>query len=211
LREDNADVRLTPVGRRLGLVDDRRWQRLDQKHAAVVRETRRLRTLRLRPEAVGADIAEALFGRALERDYSLADLLRRPGVSFDHVSQAAAVLDDGAVSRETLRQELGDWLADSVIEQIQIELKYAGYVQRQSAAVARLAADEDTSIPADFEYTAIQALSHEARQVLSRRRPETLGQAGRLPGITPATVAVLKVFLKRSRAGRDQASARTAA
>jgi tRNA uridine 5-carboxymethylaminomethyl modification enzyme len=211
LREDNADVRLTPVGRRLGLVDDRRWQRFDQKHAAVVRETRRLRTLRLRPEAVKADIAEALFGRALERDYSLADLLRRPGVSFDHVSQAAAVLDDGAVSRETLRRELGDWLADAVIEQIQIELKYAGYVQRQSAAVERLAADEDTSIPADFEYTAIQALSHEARQVLSRRRPETLGQAGRLPGITPATVAVLKVFLKRSRAGRDQASARTAA
>jgi tRNA uridine 5-carboxymethylaminomethyl modification enzyme len=211
LREDNADVRLTPVGRRLGLVDDRRWQRFDQKHAAVVRETRRLQTLRLRPEAVPVDIAEALFGRALERDYSLADLLRRPGVSFDHVSQAAAVLDDGAVSRETLRRELGDWLADAVIEQIQIELKYAGYVQRQSAAVERLAADEDTSIPADFEYTAIQALSHEARQVLSRRRPETLGQAGRLPGITPATVAVLKVFLKRSRAGRDQASARTAA
>ena len=211
LREDNADVRLTPAGRRLGLVNDSRWRRFEQKQAAVVRETERLRTLRLKPETVAPEISEALFGRALERDYSLADLLRRPGVSFDDVSQAVGALEDGAVSRETLRQELGDWLADSVIDRIQIELKYAGYVQRQSAAVDRLAADEDTSIPADFEYAAIKALSHEARQVLSRRRPETLGQAGRLPGITPASVAVLKVFLKRHRARRDPASARTAA
>ena len=211
LREDNADVRLTPVGRRLGLVDDRRWQRFEQKQSVVAREAARLRELRIKPETLPASAAEALFGHKLERDYSLADLLRRPGVSFDTVVQASLGSEDPGVSRETLRAELGGWLADSVIEQIQIELKYSGYVQRQSAAVERLAADESTSIPADFDYFSIQALSHEARQVLSRRQPETLGHAARLPGITPATVAVLKVYLKRSRGRREQVPARTAA
>ena len=211
LREDNADVRLTPVGRRLGLVDDRRWQRFEQKQSVVAREAARLRELRIKPETLPASAAEALFGHKLERDYSLADLLRRPGVSFDTVVQASLGSEDPGVSRETLRAELGGWLADSVIEQIQIELKYSGYVQRQSAAVERLAADESTSIPADFDYSSIQALSHEARQVLSRRQPETLGHAARLPGITPATVAVLKVYLKRSRGRREQVPARTAA
>jgi tRNA uridine 5-carboxymethylaminomethyl modification enzyme len=139
------------------------------------------------------------------------DLLRRPGVSFDDVVTAAQASDPAAVSRETIRAELGDWLADAVIEQVQIEVKYSGYVQRQAAAVGRMAADADTAIPADFDYGSLQALSHEARQVLGRRRPETLGQASRLPGITPATVSVLKVFLKRSRMQRPAAPDRTAA
>ena len=149
-------------------------------------------------------MAEALFGRELERDYSLAELLRRPGVSFDDVVGVvpASLPDesaDGVVSRETIRAELGTWLGDSVIEQLQIELKYAGYVQRQVAATQRMKAIEETPIPADFDYSEIHALSHEARQVLRRRQPQTVGEAARLPGVTPASIAVLQVFLKRGR------------
>jgi len=153
---------------------------------------------------LAAGTAEALFGRELERDYSLAELLRRPGVSFDDVVGAvpAGLYDqfaDVVVSRETIRSELGTWLGDSVIEQLQIELKYAGYVQRQVAATQRMKAVEETPIPADFDYSEIHALSHEARQVLRRRQPQTVGEAARLPGVTPASVAVLQVFLKRGR------------
>ena len=211
LREDNADARLTPVGRRLGLVDDRRWELFERKRAAVARVAQRLQQVRVKPGMLPPAAAETLFGRDLERDYSMADLLRRPGVSFDDVVDAARTADPGPVPRETIRGELGDWLADAVIEQVQIEVKYSGYVHRQIAAVDRMAADADTAIPADFDYGSIQALSHEARQVLSRRRPETLGHASRLPGITPATVSVLKVFLKRGRTPRPAAPDRTAA
>ena len=216
LREDNADVRLTPVGRRLGLVDDERWALFERKQASVSREMERLRRVRLRPATLGPGVAEALFGRELERDYSLAELLRRPGVSFDDV--VGAVPREGAehvmgdvVSRETIRGELGEWLGDAVIEQLQIEVKYAGYVQRQVAAMERIVAGEDTPIPADFDYAIIQALSHEARQVLKRRQPRTLGEASRLPGITPAAMAVLRVFLKRSRMQRPDDGMRSVA
>ena len=204
LREDNADVRLTSAGRRLGLVDDERWALFERKQASVAGELERLRRVRLKPSMLAAGTAEALFGRELERDYSLAELLRRPGVSFDDVVGAvpAGLYDqfaDVVVSRETIRSELGTWLGDSVIEQLQIELKYAGYVQRQVAATQRMKAVEETPIPADFDYSEIHALSHEARQVLRRRQPQTVGEAARLPGVTPASVAVLQVFLKRGR------------
>ena len=211
LREDNADVRMTPTGYRLGLVDGRRWELFERKRAAVAREAQRLQQVRVKPGMLTPAAAEALFGRELERDYSMSELLRRPGVSFDDVVEAARTADPSPVSRETIQAELGDWLADAVIEQVQIEVKYSGYVQRQIAAVDRLASDADALIPADFDYGLIQALSHEARQVLSRRRPETLGQASRLPGMTPASVSILKVFLKRSRTRRPAAPVRTAA
>ena len=180
LREDNADVRLTPTGRRLGLVDDERWSLFERKQAGVASELERLHRTRLKPEMLMPGVAEKLFGRELERDYSLAELLRRPGVSFDDVVGAlpADGLEVGAkvVSRETIRAELGDWLGDAVIEQLQIELKYAGYVQRQIAALGRMSAVEDVPIPAEFDYGVIQALSHEARQVLKRRQPADAGR-----------------------------------
>ena len=165
---------------------------------------------------LAAGAAESLFGRDLERDYSLAELLRRPGVSFDDVVGAMPAglpesLPNGVVSRETIRAEMGGWLADSVIEQLQIELKYAGYVERQVAATQRMKGVEDTPIPADFDYSVIQALSHEARQVLTRRQPQTVGEAARLPGVTPASIAVLQVFLKRGRTRAAMSPARSLA
>lgn len=195
LREDNADVRLTERGRQLGLVDDRRWSAFNRKHDIVSRETARLRSAWVQPEAVSAELAAELLGAPMSRGSNLADLLRRPGVTFDDVARLGRSV--GTVSRETLRAELGEVLADSVAEQIEIGLKYAGYVEKQDQDVARSARLETTRLPDDLDYAEVQALSYEARQTLSRHRPETLGIASRLSGITPAAVSLLRVHLKK--------------
>ncbi|MGH8798360.1 MAG: FAD-dependent oxidoreductase, partial [Caldimonas sp.] len=200
LREDNADARLTPVGRELGLVDEGRWAAFSAKRAATQRETARLSKTRVGPANIPGEAAAQALGQALERDYALADLLRRPGIGFDNVAaldRIAHGLD--AVSRETLRAELGAGVADAVIEQVQTEVKYAGYVDKQNAAVARSLADEEIALPSNLDYAKVRALSFEVRQVLSHRRPVSLGQASRLPGVTPAAVSLLKVFLKKRR------------
>jgi tRNA uridine 5-carboxymethylaminomethyl modification enzyme len=180
-------------------VDDVRWEAFERKQSAVEAETRRLKAVRIGPTAGGK--APQLQGKALERDYALIDLLRRPGVAYDDV----AALDretngSAAVSRETLGRELGGAaLADAVIEQVQIEAKYAGYVERQNAAVARTAHDDAVALPDGIDYDSVRALSIEVRQILSRRRPASLGEASRLPGVTPAAVALLKIYLKKQR------------
>ncbi|MEO7009200.1 MAG: tRNA uridine-5-carboxymethylaminomethyl(34) synthesis enzyme MnmG [Caldimonas sp.] len=200
LREDNADTRLTPVGRKLGLVDEVRWVAYSAKRAATQRETARLSKTRVGPDNIPGEAAAQALGQALERDYALADLLRRPGIGFDNVAaldRIAHGLD--TVSRETLRAELGAGVADAVIEQVQTEVKYAGYVDKQNAAVARSLADEEIALPSNLDYAKVRALSFEVRQVLSRQRPVSLGQASRLPGVTPAAVSLLKVFLKKRR------------
>ncbi|MCH2241456.1 MAG: tRNA uridine-5-carboxymethylaminomethyl(34) synthesis enzyme MnmG [Aquabacterium sp.] len=200
LREDNADMRLTEVGRQLGLVDDARWSAFNRKRDAVSRETERLRVAWVRPATLPAEQAEALLGRAIEREYNLADLLKRPGVGFDAVSQAAQVAGvPGAVSRETLQAELGATLADAVIEQVEIATKYAGYIDKQNDEVARAAHYEHLPLPDDLDYMQVSALSIEARQRLNAYRPRTLGQASRMTGITPAAISLLLVHLKKGR------------
>ncbi|MDQ2735603.1 MAG: tRNA uridine-5-carboxymethylaminomethyl(34) synthesis enzyme MnmG, partial [Pseudomonadota bacterium] len=190
LREDNADARLTEAGRRLGIVGDARWDFFRRKQEAVSRETHRAATIRLGP-------TEPLDSfPALARDYSLLELLRRPGVDLDHVWRWSG---EAGVSRETLREELGHALADQVIEQIEIAARYSGYIGKQEEQVARALNAEGTPLPDSLDYGGVRALSHEARQVLSKHRPETLGAASRLPGITPATVSLLLVHLKRHR------------
>jgi tRNA uridine 5-carboxymethylaminomethyl modification enzyme len=191
LREDNADLRLTEVGRRLGLVDDTRWAVFARKCELVSRETTRLATTRiaLASEADGAG-KEA-------RDHSLLELLRRPGFTFDRL---AALAGSGAgLSREALRAESGRGLADQVIEQIETATRYAGYVEKQRAEVERAARAETTRIADDFDYAAVRALSFEARQVLAAHRPESIGAAARLPGVTPAAVSLLLVHVKKHR------------
>ncbi|MBI5333865.1 MAG: tRNA uridine-5-carboxymethylaminomethyl(34) synthesis enzyme MnmG [Burkholderiales bacterium] len=200
LREDNADMRLTEVGRQLGLVDDARWSAFNRKRDAVSRETERLRVTWVRPATLPAEQAEALLGRAIEREYNLADLLKRPGVGFDAVAQAAQVAGvPGAVSRETLQAELGATLADAVIEQVEIATKYAGYIDKQNDEVARAAHYEHLPLPDDLDYMQVSALSIEARQRLNAHRPRTLGQASRMTGITPAAISLLLVHLKKGR------------
>ncbi|MFN4266920.1 MAG: tRNA uridine-5-carboxymethylaminomethyl(34) synthesis enzyme MnmG [Aquabacterium sp.] len=220
LREDNADMRLTEIGRELGLVDDVRWDAFNRKRDAVSRETERLKATWVRPATLPAADAERLVGKALEREYCLADLLRRPGVSYDTLSEVATVAaenqaklwaeagktasTEGVVSRETvsrtsLRSELGETLADAVIEQVEISVKYAGYISKQNDEVERAAYYENLKLPTELDYMQVSALSFEARQKLSKHRPETLGQASRISGITPAAISLLLIHLKKGR------------
>ncbi len=209
LREDNADLRLTEAGRALGLVDDRRWAAFQTKRERLERELQRLRATWVRPATVPALEAERLLGKALEHEYPLADLLRRPGVGFDQAWALAAIAQvPGAVSRETLRAEFGAVEADAVIEQAEIHIRYAGYIDKQIDEVQRAAAFESLVLPPDLDYSQVPALSFEVRQTLSRQRPATLGQAARMSGVTPAAVSLLLVHLKK---GRLKAQASTLA
>ncbi|MDI1261048.1 tRNA uridine-5-carboxymethylaminomethyl(34) synthesis enzyme MnmG [Aquabacterium sp.] len=220
LREDNADMRLTEAGRELGLVDDVRWAAFNRKRDAVSRETERLRAQWVRPATLLAADAERLVGKALEREYSLADLLRRPAVHFDVVAEVSAIAHQaqamlnadkvaagqGTVSRETvpvsratLQAELGKTLADAVIEQVEISIKYAGYINKQNDEVERSAHFESLQLPAELDYQLVPALSFEVRHKLSKHRPETLGQASRISGVTPAAISLLLIHLKKGR------------
>jgi tRNA uridine 5-carboxymethylaminomethyl modification enzyme len=200
LREDNADARLTETGRRLGLVDDARWDAFNRKRAAVSRETEKLKSTWIHPGRLPAADAERLVGKALEHEHSLTDLLRRPGVGFDTVAEVARIArPEAGVSRETLAADLGEPLARAVIEQVEIATKYAGYIDKQVEEVERAAAYEGLALPADLDYAQVSALSHEVRQKLNRHRPATLGQASRISGVTPAAISLLLVHLKKGR------------
>ncbi len=205
LREDNADLRLTEVGRRLGLVDDARWDAFCRKRDALAREVERFRVSWVNPSSLSAPDAERLVGKALEREYSLTDLLRRPGVGFDAVAEAGRIGVKASgkpsfdVSRETLQAELGQGMADAVIEQLEIATKYAGYIDKQQDEVARAAHFEHLRLPVELDYGQVTALSFEARQKLAAHRPETLGQASRISGITPAAVSLLLIHLRKGR------------
>ena len=204
LREDNADMRLTETGRRLGLVDDARWDAFNRKRDAVSREAARLKATWVQPANLPASEAERVLGRGIEREYSLFDLLRRPGVSHaDLMGMDGGRFAGGGVSRETLEGQ-----ADAVIEQVEIAAKYAGYIERQREEVQRAAHHEGMRLPPDLDYLQIEALSYEVRQKLHEQRPETLGQASRISGVTPAAISLLLVHLKksgvRSGAGRSE-------
>jgi tRNA uridine 5-carboxymethylaminomethyl modification enzyme len=207
LREDNADMRLTEKGRELGLVDDARWDAFNRKRDIVSRETQRLRSLWINPNNLPVAEAERVLGKAIEREYNLADLLRRPDVNYAGLMSLSdgkyanpeIPTGEGDVSRETPAQEpLPADLVKSVIEQIEITAKYAGYIDQQKIEVERASHYENLKLPADLDYLQVSALSIEARQTLAKHRPETLGLASRIQGITPATVSLLLVHLKKN-------------
>jgi len=200
LREDNADMRLTELGHNVGLVDDARWDAFNRKRDAVSRETQRLKSTWVRPATLPAADSERLLGKAIEHEYNLTDLLRRPGITFDTLAELLAIANPGAVvSRGTLQAELGETLADAVIEQVEIATKYAGYIDKQNDEVQRASAYEHLKLPKDLDYAQVTALSIEVRQKLARHQPETLGQASRLSGVTPAAISLLLVHLKKHR------------
>ena len=188
LREDNADFRLTEAGRKLGLVDDSRWATFSRKCDLVSRETAQLASIRA---SLTNDAGETQSRSALE-------WLRRPGVVYDDLA-GAGDFRGAVVPRETLRAEAGRSLADQAIEQIETTTRYAGYVAKQQADVERAAKAESTRIPAHFDPDAIRALSFEVRQILKSRQPATIGEAARLPGVTPAAVSLLLVHVKKHR------------
>lgn len=200
LREDNADLRLTEIGRELGLVDDLRWDAFCRKRDAVSRETAKLASTWVHPGQLSAPDAERLLGKAIDHEYNFTELLRRPGVGYDTLAEVARIAKpDSGVSRETLQAELGQSLADVVIEQAEISVKYAGYIDKQTGEVQRAAQYESLRLPEDLDYSKVTALSFEARQKLGKHRPETLGQASRISGITPAAISLLLIHLKKGR------------
>lgn len=188
LREDNADMRLTETGRRLGLVDDARWDAFCRKRDAVSRETQRLKSTWVNPRTLPASEAERVLGKAIEHEHHLFDLLRRPGVSH----AALMTLPNAAAGRDDAS------LTPAAIEQVEIAAKYAGYIDRQKDEVARAAHFENLRLPPQLDYMQVTALSIEARQKLNAHKPETLGQASRISGITPASISLLLIHLKKS-------------
>jgi tRNA uridine 5-carboxymethylaminomethyl modification enzyme len=195
LREDNADMRLTEAGRRMGLVDDARWDAFSRKRDAVSRETERLKATWVNPRNLPAAESERVLGKAIDHEYNLGDLLRRPGVGYEALLGMDGGKHAGAlVSRETL----GD-LYEPVVEQIEIAAKYSGYIERQKDEVQRSAHYENLRLPDELDYLQVTALSIEVRQKLAKHRPETLGQASRISGVTPAAISLLLIHLKKSR------------
>ena len=202
LREDNADLRLTEIGRALGCVGDAQWALFEAKRESVEREMQRLKSTWVNPRSISDAEAQRLLGTSLEREYALADLLRRPSVTYDALMSLRAI--DGA-------DLAGPGVADDVVkEQIEIQLKYAGYIERQAKEVERHEHYEQLTLPLDFDYLNITALSMEVRQKLNRQRPETLGQASRISGVTPAAISLLLVHLKKG-GSSEFAAARAAA
>ncbi len=188
LREDNADMRLTEAGRKLGLVDDARWDAFSRKRDAVSRETERLKSIWVNPRNLPAAESERVLGKAIEHEYNLADLLRRPDVTYGKLMS----LDGGRYAMSE-----GAALAATEIEQIEIAAKYSGYIDRQHDEVQRSAHFENLKLPPDLDYNQVAALSFEVRQKLAKHRPETLGLASRISGVTPAAISLLLVHLRK--------------
>ena len=191
LREDNADTRLTEIGRKLGLVDDLRWDFYCRKQDAVSRETARLKTTWVTPKSLGEKESTALLGQAISHEYSLADLLRRPEMTYSALMQAF----EGRWAVGPLADDLV--LAEQVSDRVEIEIKYQGYIDRQSTEIARHQYYENLDLPQDFDYTEVTGLSKEVQQKLNMHRPATLGQASRVSGVTPAAISLLLIHLKK--------------
>ncbi|WP_423679112.1 tRNA uridine-5-carboxymethylaminomethyl(34) synthesis enzyme MnmG [Undibacterium sp. WLHG33] len=189
LREDNADMRLTEIGRQLGCVSDAQWQMFEQKRESVSRELERLRSTWVNPRILADAEAERVVGKALEREYSLADLLRRPQVTYESLMSLQGV-EGQALAGPGVDEE-------AVREQVEIQIKYAGYIDRQAKEVERHAHFENLKMPVGFDYMEVSGLSIEVRQKLNKHQPETLGQCGRISGVTPAAISLLLVHLKK--------------
>jgi tRNA uridine 5-carboxymethylaminomethyl modification enzyme len=198
LREDNADMRLTTIGRELGLVDDYRWNVFCRKQEAVSRETSRLQDIWIGPKHASSVAVSGLLGQDLSHECSLADILRRPGVTY----QAITSLADGLWAPKVLDDDLG--LAQQICDQVEISIKYQGYIERQALEIARQEHNETFPLPETLDYTQVLGLSKEVQQKLNLHKPETLGQAGRISGVTPAALSLLLVHLKKG-LGRPQA------
>jgi tRNA uridine 5-carboxymethylaminomethyl modification enzyme len=194
LREDNADARLTEAGRHMGLVGDAQWDAFCRKRDAVSRETERLKSVWVNPRNLPEAESVRVLGKAIEHEYNLFDLLRRPGVGYaDLMSLDGGKYADGDnVSRETWGEQTA-----AILEQVEIAAKYSGYIERQKDEVERASNHENMKLPLDLDYLSVGALSFEARQKLAKHRPETLGQASRISGITPASISLLLIHLKK--------------
>lgn len=202
LREDNADMRLTEIGRTLGCVSDAQWELFEKKREAVAREMERLKSTWVNPRIIPAAEAERVLGKGIEREYALTDLLRRPNVTYETLMTLK-----GSEGQDLAGPGVAD---EAVREQVEIQVKYAGYIDRQAREVERHDHYEGLRLPAELDYLEVRGLSMEVRQKLNKHRPETLGQASRISGVTPAAISLLLVHLKKG-GFKDFASAPAAA
>jgi tRNA uridine 5-carboxymethylaminomethyl modification enzyme len=197
LREDNADLRLTEIGRKIGLVDDARWEAFSRKRDLLAREQERLRSTWLSAKSLSVEDSTRVFGQVLDHDQTLADLLKRPEVSYNSLIEIA---------------NCGNGISDSEISrQVEIQAKYHGYIERQRQEVARRESQEETRLPADLDFRQVRGLSIEVQQKLNQFKPETIGQASRISGITPAAISLLLVHLKRGLGNEGALAERSAA
>ncbi|MCV6615825.1 MAG: tRNA uridine-5-carboxymethylaminomethyl(34) synthesis enzyme MnmG [Cellvibrionaceae bacterium] len=193
LREDNADARLTELGRNIGLVDDERWQRFSEKQEAIAQEQQRLASTWVQAGSAEAEALAPKLKSPLGREYSLMDLLRRPELNYADIAELSPKIgEDKPV------------IAPEVAEQVQISAKYAGYIERQQGEIDKLRQNENTAIPAEFDYDSVEGLSNEVKQKLKGALPQTLAQASRIPGVTPAAVSLLLIYLKKQGLLRKQ-------
>jgi len=199
LREDNADLRLTEIGRKLGLVDDARWDAFSRKRDAVENEINRLQSTWVNPRILPAEVAEPILGKAIEREYSLSDLLKRPQVSYKSLMTVSSP-DGSFVAGPGVSDE------DVLAEQVEIQVKYSGYISRQQTEVQKHLSHEQQRIPDDIDYDSVSSLSYEVRQKLKTHHPETIGQASRISGVTPAAISLLLIHLKRLHYGARKSS-----
>ena len=190
LREDNADLRLTETGRKLGLVDDERWQKFSDKCEGITKERSRLESTRIHPNTEAGERANGYLKQPMTRDQSLAELLRRPEIAYQHIAEIGADQADDP----------------NVAEQVEIEIKYEGYISRQADEIERLRRNENTALPVDLDYEVIGGLSNEIKQKLQTVRPETVAQASRIQGVTPAAVSQILVHLKKRDLLRKQSA-----
>ena len=184
LREDNADLRLTEVGFQMGLVDETRRQYFERKRSSIDREKARLQSTWVRPESTDPNLVESILGRPLLRESNLLDLLKRPEITYSDL-----------VRLSSLAEPLVDVQA---ISQLEIQARYSGYIERQIAEIERQRKHETTAIPGELDYGEVSGLSSEVKQKLTETKPETIGQAARIPGMTPAAISLLLIHLKKS-------------
>jgi len=196
LREDNADLRLTGVGRDMGLIDDERWQAFCRKQGSIDEELKRLKSVWVQPGTDKEAAISGLLDKPLGREYSLADLLARPELSYQTLRE---VLHDTSIKLPELDPQ--------VTQQVEIQLKYQGYINRQEEDIQKLKRQENTALPADFDYQHMEGLSNELKQKLQAARPDTIARAARIPGMTPAAVSLLLIYLKKYQAVRTRQSA----
>ncbi|ARQ45050.1 tRNA uridine-5-carboxymethylaminomethyl(34) synthesis enzyme MnmG [Oxalobacter formigenes] len=189
LREDNADIRLTEAGYKLGCVPLEQWIDFEQKREKIAREIERMKSTWVHPSMLNSEEAERVIGKEIEREYSLADLMKRPDVDYDKLASLTSIEGKNWAAEEELDEK--------VKEQVEIQIKYAGYIERQTREVRRQQYYENLRLPQSMSYAEVSALSIEVRQKLDKQKPETLGQASRISGVTPAAISLLLIYLKK--------------
>ncbi len=199
LRQDNSDQRMTPMGRKLGLVGDKQWELFNIKQESIAKYAEKLKSSWVNPKILDSITAQKELGSELGHEYNLAELLKRPNVNLENIQRVAKAAGlDESLQAEAMVKEMGEDLAKKVVEQIEITTKYSGYIDAQKIEIERMKNSENTKLPETLDYDSMAGLSVEVKQKLNKHRPETLGQASRISGVSPAAISILMVYLKKS-------------